>query len=211
MQVKLYDLMIQGGWAMWGLLALSIVAVASMVERVWAARRDSGDAGTLLAEVSAALRSGARSQAKAICRATRGPLAAVLAVSIGQLGRSRERLEPLVEAAARRELHRRSARLLPLVTVANLAPLLGFLGTVLGMMASFGALVEFGMTNPAMVALGIKEALTTTAAGLVVAIPAQLAANVFAARLDRQRAELETALVAFLDVAEELAIRSRPA
>jgi biopolymer transport protein ExbB len=127
----------------------------------------------------------------------------VLGYAVTHLDKNRQRLEPLVEATARRELDRQAARLVPLATVANLAPLLGFLGTVSGMIASFGALVEFGMTNPAMVALGIKEALVTTAAGLVVAIPAQLAFNVFTMRLDRERRELEGVLVAFLDAAED--------
>lgn len=200
---NLLDLIEQGGWTMWALVLLSCVALASMVERMWAARLDRGDNVSLLAEIVRALGGGSVERARQLCLAHRSLAARVLLYALGQSHRSRARLEPLVEATARRELDRQAARLVPLATVANLAPLLGFLGTVSGMIASFGALVEVGMTNPALVALGIKEALVTTAAGLVVAIPAQLAFNVFSMRLDRQRRELEGLLVAFLDVVEE--------
>jgi biopolymer transport protein ExbB len=197
------DLIEQGGWTMWGLLLLSMVALAVMVERAVRLRRDRGDAVALLAQVLRALREGQVERARAACSRARGTAARVLGYAVTHLDKNRQRLEPLVEATARRELDRQAARLVPLATVANLAPLLGFLGTVSGMIASFGALVEYGMTNPAMVALGIKEALVTTAAGLVVAIPAQLAFNVFTMRLDRERRELEGVLVAFLDAAED--------
>lgn len=200
---RIMDLIEQGGWTMWGLLLLSMVAFAVMVERAVRLRRDRGDAVALLAQVLRALREGQVERARAACSGARGTAARVLGYAVTHLDKNRQRLEPLVEATARRELDRQAARLVPLATVANLAPLLGFLGTVSGMIASFGALVEFGMTNPAMVALGIKEALVTTAAGLVVAIPAQLAFNVFTMRLDRERRELEGVLVAFLDAVED--------
>ena len=86
------------------------------------------------------------------------------------------------------------------------APLLGFLGTVTGMMASFQALVDWGIDNPAMVALGIKEALTTTAAGLAVAVPAQLLHQALGSRLGRIEGDLETAGNFLLDMLQERAV-----
>jgi biopolymer transport protein ExbB len=80
-----------------------------------------------------------------------------------------------------------------LATTANVAPMLGFLGTVTGMIKSFATLAEAGLTNPGAVAAGISEALITTATGLIVAIPAQLAYNWFNTKITRFVRDIETA------------------
>ena len=99
----------------------------------------------------------------------------------------------------------RLERWLPLLaTVANVAPLLGFLGTVTGMIDSFDALAEAGLSNPALVASGIKEALTTTAAGLAVAIPVQLAYNFFMSRINRFVRDIETSANMLLETFGEM-------
>ena len=91
-----------------------------------------------------------------------------------------------------------------LATVANIAPLIGFLGTVTGMMKSFDALAEAGLSNPGLVAIGIKEALTTTAAGLAVAIPVQLAYNYFMTRINKFVRDIETSTNMLLETFGEL-------
>jgi len=80
-----------------------------------------------------------------------------------------------------------------LATTANVAPMLGFLGTVAGMIKSFATLAEQGLTNPAAVAVGISEALITTAAGLIIAIPAQLLYNWYTTKITRFVRDIETA------------------
>jgi biopolymer transport protein ExbB len=98
-----------------------------------------------------------------------------------------------MQVAAEFELGRLQRGLPVLATVANLAPLIGFLGTVTGMIAAFGAIELTQLTNPGLVAAGIQEALVSTAAGLSVAIPVQLALNLYRGRIDRIAGEMEAA------------------
>jgi biopolymer transport protein ExbB len=98
-----------------------------------------------------------------------------------------------IENAALYELDRLEKRLGVLATTANVAPMLGFLGTVAGMIKSFATLAEQGLTNPAAVAVGISEALITTATGLIIAIPAQLVYNWYTTKITRFVRDIETA------------------
>ena len=197
-----------GGWVMWALLALSIAALASTFERAWSLHRERLVTGPFLSELRRRLL-GSRStrEALALCRASRSPLATVLGAAIAQIGKPRERVAEALESAAELELDRRRIRLTLLSTIAGVAPLLGFFGTVTGMMASFQALVDAGMSNPGLVAQGIKEALATTAGGLAVAIPAQLATNFFAGRVELLRQQLQIGALALADVLDEIESR----
>jgi biopolymer transport protein ExbB len=108
-------------------------------------------------------------------------------------GHTREDIEKTIENAALYELDRLEKRLGMLATTANVAPMLGFLGTVTGMIKSFATLASSGLTNPGAVAAGISEALLTTAAGLMIAIPAQLAYNWYTTKINRFVRDIETA------------------
>ena len=123
-------------------------------------------------------------------------LAAVL-LSGGELAAAPELvtnlIEKTIENAALYELDRLEKRLGVLATTANVAPMLGFLGTVAGMIKSFATLAEQGLTNPAAVAVGISEALITTATGLIIAIPAQLIYNWYTTKITRFVRDIETA------------------
>ncbi len=94
--------------------------------------------------------------------------------------------------------------LVVIATVANVAPLLGFLGTVWGMIKSFDALAEAGLSNPGLVAAGISEALITTATGLAVAIPAQLFYNYFMSRINKFVRDIETSTNMLLETFGEM-------
>ena len=205
--VTFMTLMHQGGWVMWALLAMSILAAAVAAERLLVLYRGSVELAPFLLQLRRAVVE-RRSVGDGIrlCEQTRGPLAAVVKTALLRWDAGREEMERAIEAAARYELKRLERRLVVLATTANIAPLLGFLGTVTGMMASFGGLVLYGTTNPGLVAGGIQEALTTTAAGLSVAIPTQIAYNVLRARIDRVVGDVETASDQLVD----WAARARP-
>ena len=110
-----------------------------------------------------------------------------------RFGHTREDIEKTIENAAMYELDRLERRMGVLATTANVAPMLGFLGTVTGMIKSFATLASEGLTNPGAVASGISEALITTATGLIVAIPAQLAYNWYNTKITRFVRDIETA------------------
>jgi biopolymer transport protein ExbB len=190
----LMTLMHQGGWVMWVLLAMSVVAAAVTLERTWVLYRHRTEVAPFLGQLrQAVLNGGSVAAGIRLCEATRGPLAAVVKAALLRFDEGREEMERGMEAAARYELRRLERRLAVLATTANVAPLLGFLGTVTGMIASFGVLKIYGTTNPALVAEGIEEALTTTAAGLTVAIPVQLAYNTLSSRIARLVGDIEIA------------------
>lgn len=110
-----------------------------------------------------------------------------------------------MERQAQAELRRLQRGLGVLVSTSVTAPLLGFLGTVTGMITAFGALADYGTTNPALVAAGIEEALITTAAGLAVAVPVHLIHGLLASRVSRITSDIEDLAHLLLELRERTA------
>lgn len=185
------NLMYEGGPVMWPLLFASIVGMVAAVERAWVLRRARADAGALLKRLRSSLIQASTPAALDWLRKESTPLARVAQAGLESFDRPAALVEKAVERQANIELRRLEKRFGLLAAVVNLAPLLGFLGTVTGMIDSFSVLAEVGLTNPGLVADGISEALITTAAGLVVAIPAQLALNVYTHRVRDITADFE--------------------
>jgi len=200
-ETTLADLMRDGGWVMWLLLAASVAVVAVSIQRGLAIRRSQGSARRLLLAVRKGLQNGQTVQELARrCTTLEGSVGRMVGAGLSRWAQGREETESHLEAVALAELRRLGRGLGVLAAVAMTAPLLGFLGTVTGMMASFGTIVDFGTSRPDLVAGGISEALTTTAAGLVVALPAQLLFQGLSARVDRIEGELEAAANGLLDL-----------
>jgi biopolymer transport protein ExbB len=186
---------------MWLLLVFSIATVAVAVQRAVILRRAAGAAAPRLAEVRRSLRANSpRRQIAASCSREGTAVGTLLAAGLLRETPEPTQLEEHLESVALHELRRLTRGLAVLAAVATTAPLLGFLGTVTGMMESFGSIVEHGMHRPDLVALGIKEALTTTAAGLIVAVPAQLALQWLRSRVEHIEGELETAANGLVDL-----------
>ncbi len=206
LQNTLLKLMYEGGWVMWALLIFSIVALATAVERGFALRKARTDLETYLSKLKhALLRRREIAEALKATEETAGSVARVAETGLRRFSRSSAQLEKSLERRAQGEIRRLHRGLKILATTATTAPLLGFLGTVTGMMSSFEALAIHSVSNPGLVALGIKEALTTTAAGLVVAVPAQLAYSSLASRADRITEDIEAVASFLLEAREELA------
>ena len=190
---------------MWILLAFSIVAVAVMIDRWWVLRSAKINVNEFLAKlrkaliVNKSLRDGIK-----ICEQYKGPLASIMKAGLLKYGQPREDIEKTIETAALHEMARLEKRLVILASVANVAPLLGFFGTVSGMIQSFEALAEQGLSNPGAVAAGISEALVTTAAGLAVAIPVQLAYNFFTNSINSSVRDIETSTNMLLETFGEM-------
>lgn len=198
-------LMYDGGWVMWVLLAMSVVAVAVMVERWLVLRKAKINVNEFLAKLRKALivNKSLRDAIK-ICEQYRGPLASIMKAGLLKYGQPKEDIEKTIETAALHEMARLEKRLAILASVANVAPLLGFFGTVTGMIKSFDALAEQGLSNPGAVAAGISEALITTAGGLFVAIPTQLAYNYFMSSINKSVRDIETSSNMLLETFGEM-------
>ncbi len=196
-----------GGPVMWPLLACSIVGLAVIVERFWALRKAKIDVNDFLSKIRKALivNKSVREAVK-VCEQEqyRGPVASIMKAALLKYGQPKEDIEKTIENAALHEVSRLEKRLSILATVANIAPLLGFLGTVTGMINSFDALAAQGLSNPGAVAAGISEALITTAAGLFIAIPVQLAYNYFIQSINRSVREIEMSTNMLLETFGEM-------
>jgi biopolymer transport protein ExbB len=190
---------------MWILLGFSVFALAIIIERFIALRRAKINVNEFLAKIRKALIvNRSIREAVKVCEQYRGPVASIMKAGLLKYGQPKEDVEKTIENAALFEMGRLERFLVFLATTANVAPLLGFFGTVTGMIKSFDALAAAGLSNPGLVALGIKEALITTAAGLAIAIPVQLVYNYFMSRINKFVRDIETATNMLLETFSEM-------
>ena len=183
----------RGGPVMWPLLALSILGVTVIFWRWWALRQATSGIVAFMKDLREKLISKDVAGAIAVCERHRGPVASIVKAGLLRHARRRDEIELALQDASAHELANLERGLPILATVAMVAPLLGFLGTVTGMINSFEALASVGLNNPAAVASGISEALITTAAGLAIAIPVQMAYNYFITNVNSLVRAMESA------------------
>jgi len=200
-----WEYMEKGGPVMWPILILSIIGFAVMIERAWVLRKARINVNEFLAKIRKALMvNRSLRDAVKICEQYQGPVASVMKAGLLKHGQPKDDVEKTIENAAMYETTRLERGLGVLATAANIEPMLGFLGTVTGMINSFDALAKSGLSNPGLVAAGISEALITTAAGLIIAIPMQLAYNYFTTRINKFVRDVETSTNMLLETYGEM-------
>ncbi len=178
-------LFIKGGPLMILIGLCSVSAVAVFLERLFHFRRAQIDTERFMSGIRNLLKKKSYIEALTICEETPGPVAAVLKAGILKHDRGKEQIKEALENTSHYEIPRLEKNLAVLATVAQISPLLGLLGTVTGMIKAFMKIQEkAGFVNPGDLAQGIWEALITTAAGLVVAIPAFVAYNYLVHRVN---------------------------
>jgi biopolymer transport protein ExbB len=191
----------RGGPVMWPLLALSVLGLTVIFWRWWALRQATAGVPAFMKELRGTLVAGDVPKAIAVCDRQPGPVASIVKAGLIRAGRTKDEIELALQDASAHELAVLERGLPLLATIAMIAPLLGFLGTVTGMINSFDALATVGLNNPAAVARGISEALITTAAGLIIAIPVQMAYNFFVTNVNHIVRNMESAANVVLDAA----------
>lgn len=189
----MWDYFERGGPVMWPLLALSILGVTVAIWRWWALRQVTRNVAGFMKELRARLVEGDVAGAIQVCERNPSPVSSIVKAGLLRYGRPKDEIERALEDASAHELAVLERGLPVLATIAMIAPLLGFLGTVTGMINSFEALASVGLNNPAAVAKGISEALITTAAGLIIAIPIQMIYNYFVTRVNALVRNMESA------------------
>jgi biopolymer transport protein ExbB len=189
----------QGGSFMWPLLIASIIGLAVILERFWTLSRARVNTTKLMSQVIGALKQDGIQAGIEVCQRTRGPIAAILHAGLMRAPKGPEAVEKAIESAGTIEMSFLQRGLIILASIANVAPLLGFLGTVSGMIHAFEAIAAAEQVSAKLVATGISEALITTATGLMVAIPVQLMNNFFISRIDRFVLEMEEASIELVD------------
>lgn len=181
----MYEMVLAGGWMMGPLLLCSAIVMAIAVERYWTLNPHKIVPASLLSQIWNLLQQGQLDSRKIKAVHDSSPLGQVLAAGLSNSRHSRAVMIESMEVAAVRVQHDLERYLTVLSTIANIAPLLGLLGTVIGTIRIFSAIMlEGGTGNPGALAGGISEALITTATGLVVAIPAAIASRYFYRMVD---------------------------
>jgi biopolymer transport protein ExbB len=188
-----------GGLLMLPIIACSVVAVAIFLERLWTLQEKRVLPAGVANQVWDWVQNNQIDAQQMQQVHQSSPLGEVLAAGLAYRHASREVLKEAVEDAGRHVVHDLERYLNPLGTIAAISPLLGLLGTVSGMIRSFTAITTEGVGNPTVLAGGISEALITTAAGLVVAIPALIAYRYLRGRVDGLVVKIEKESIRFIE------------
>lgn len=188
---------------MYVILVCSVIGWAIFLERIFAFVKVRRNLLTLKRKVADFLHAGDIEAARDFCTLNKSPLARILLVVLKNSGSPRSYLKSLAEEVGEREAVALQRYLGLLGTIANITPLLGLLGTVIGMIKAFNVIATQGMGTPASLGGGISEALITTAAGLTVAVPMILLHRYLSSRSERLVLDLEEATMQIVDLVEE--------
>ena len=190
---------IDGGAFMWPILFALLFGLAFAFERADSLVLSSIDSSKLFEDVTSAMQGGKVQQAVDLCSETRGPVAGVFHAALSRYDRGLEEVEKAMENAGSLEMAFLEKNMIWLNTVITVAPMIGFTGTVVGMISAFDAIKAANDISPAVVAGGISQALLTTAFGLIVAMIIQFFQNFFVSRIDQLILDMEENSVKLLD------------
>lgn len=195
------DLLVKGGLVMIPILFLSILTVYLFVERLLSLRKAQSNPEKLTQAVGDYVRSGDLTGAVGYCRAQDSPASRIIQRGLERVGRPIAEIKEAVQTAGKHEAFMLEKRMDMIASAAAIAPMLGFLGTVTGLIQAFQQIQRLqGAVNPSMLAAGIWEALVTTAFGLGVGIMALFAYNLLINRINRTINDLERASTDFIDL-----------
>ncbi len=193
----------KGGPVMYFILLLSIYALSIIIERMYFLYRASFNYKSFMLDIKRMLLNKEVDHALLLLKRTPGPLGAIMSQTLNLVSDNTRDLKARINEIGAYEVQKSEGRLKHLAVIGNIAPLLGLLGTVTGMMTAFSAISLKGANNPTVVAGGISEALITTAYGLIVAIPAVFAYNYLSSRYENIVIETERAASEFVDFIEK--------
>ncbi|MCI5777475.1 MAG: MotA/TolQ/ExbB proton channel family protein [Bacteroidales bacterium] len=199
--LNVIDLFLAGGWIMWVLLAMSVYAVYVFFERNAALRNALKEDKNFMSKIKDYIHSGNIENARNLCEQTDNPVARLVAKGISRIGRPLNDIQTAVENAGNIEVARLEKGLASLASISGGGPMIGFLGTVTGMIEAFFQMASAGNNiEVSSLAGGIYTALVTTVGGLIVGLIAYFAHNYLVSRVDRVVATLETRTMEFMDL-----------
>jgi biopolymer transport protein ExbB len=184
---------------MWPILGLLIVGLAFVIERFWTLTRASVNTRKFLGRIRIALEEGGIAAATEECEKTPGPVASIFHAGLSRSEKGLDHVEKAITTAGSLEMAFLERGMIVLSTVIVLAPMLGFTGTVWGMVQAFDAIKVQNDISPAIVASGISQALLTTLFGLIVAMLIQIFNNYFTSRIDKLIIDMEESSVELIE------------
>lgn len=204
MELTLWDLVVKGGWIMIPIILLSFVAAYIFIERYYVIRQATKDDMNFMNRIKDYIHDGKVDSALALCRSTESPSARMVEKGISRLGRPLQDITTAIENVGKLEISKLEKGFPTLATIAGAEPMLGFLGTVIGMIQSFYTMSQAGNNvEVSMMSGGIYTALITTATGLTVGILCYFAYNTLVVRVERVVFNLEATLTEFMDILNE--------
>lgn len=204
LSLQAIDMALKGGWIMYPLAFLLVMGVYIFFERYFAIKKASKQDDTFMERIKDKIQSGNIDAAKALCENSDTPVSRMVAKGLSRLGRPLNDINAAIENVGNLEIGRLERRLPILASVSGGAPMIGFLGTVIGMIRAFYDMASAGNNiDVALLSSGIYTAMVTTVAGLIVGIIAYFAYNYLVARIERVVYNLESETMAFLDVLNE--------
>jgi len=204
MKLTLLDLAIKGGWVMIPIILLSFVAAYIYIERYFIIRKASREDQNFMNRIKDYIHDGKLEAALALCRSTNSPSARMIEKGIIRLGRPLQDISTAIENVGKLEISKLEKSFPTLATITGAEPMLGFLGTVIGMVQSFYAMSQAGNNiEVSLLSDGIYTALITTVAGLIVGILGYFAYNNLVVKVEKVVFNLEATLTEFMDILNE--------
>ncbi len=196
----MFEMVQAGGWLMLPILLCSVIALAIIGERFWSLREKRITPPNLVNQVWQWYKNDNLNDEYIVALNRNSPLGRILATGLLNRHHPREIMKESIEDVGRQVVHELERYLNTLGTIASITPLLGLLGTVIGMIKVFAAIMTHGVGNPSILAGGISEALITTAAGLSVAIPTLIFYRYFRGKVDALVLKMEEEALKIVDV-----------
>ena len=209
MSYSLFELFLKGGWLMWVLLLLSILAIYLFGKKWWMINEASKIEKNFMNDIRDYIHEGKIKSAIALCQRYDSPVARLVEKGIARIGRPLQDIQTAVENTGNAEIARLEKGLPHLATIAGGAPMIGFLGTVIGMVQAFFNMSQAGSNiDISLLSNGIYTAMITTVGGLIVGILAYFGYNYLTARISGIVASMESATIDFTDLLNEPADQS---
>lgn len=202
--LSIWELTLKGGWIMVPLALLSVIAIYIFVERFLIITRATKTEANFMNNIRDFIHEGKIDSAVALCKSTQGPLARMIEKGVSRIGKPLNDINAAIENVGKLEVSKLEKNIAILATVAGAAPMIGFLGTVMGMVKAFYDMAMAGNNiDIALLSTGIYQAMITTIAGLIVGIIAYICYNILVARIEKVIFLLEARATEFMDVLNE--------
>ena len=202
--ISVLDLAIQGGFMMVPIFILSVLAIYLFFERLMIINKANQNPDQFMNRVKELVLRGDIGGAKMMCAQTDSPVARMILKGLSRIGSPLKNIEASIENVGKLEIFKLEKNLSSIATIAGAAPMMGFLGTVIGMVEAFIAIAqEEGSVSPKLLSSGIYTAMITTVAGLVVGIMAYLAYNFLVTRVQKVIHKMEYTSIEFIDLLQE--------
>lgn len=210
--MNLLSIFLKGGIIMWPILLCSVIGLAVIIDRYMVVRKARINVPAFLVRIRGLIKKNDITGAISYCMEEKSPIANIVRKGLKKYKLGHERVKDAVENAGRQEVSKLEKGLPVLASIAGIAPLLGFLGTVTGMISAFMIIQDLaGSANPSDLAGGIWEALITTAFGLIVGIPALAFYNYFLSAVKKLVGDMETVANDVVDIIQDTSTSSSSA